>query len=293
MTRGNPAAAETARDPEDDGMADAERPAGQSACAIGVPATPNPWQRPRRPHRGRRIAARVALVLACAVACLSVGFLVWCSCGYRPDAEALEAHAAANGTTEQGWATFGDSAARCGVVFYPGARVDAEAYAPLLSKLADRGAFCVLVKMPFDLAVLGIGSAGYVQAQFPQVERWYLAGHSLGGAVAAVYLGRGDNARDWDGLVLLGAYSSTDLSQSGLDVLTVVGGNDGVTDSGKLASYAANLPADARTVVIPGGNHAQFGSYGSQARDGEATVSADGQQAETVALICEFMGIGE
>ena len=291
MTQENPSAAENAREPETAGEpelaaegASAKEPETPTATAPTTPATP------RKPHWVRRIVITVALVIVCTV----VGFLVWCSCGYRANAAALEVCAEeATGETVQGWTTFGDSAAECGLVFYPGARVDAEAYAPLLSKLADRGVFCVLVDVPFNLAVLGIDSADSIQAQFPQVERWYIGGHSLGGAVAAVYLARGDNARDWEGLVLLAAYSDTDISQTDLDVLTVVGENDGVTDSAKLAAYAANLPADARTVVIPGGNHAQFGSYGTQSSDGEATISADKQQDETVELICGLMGIGE
>ncbi len=243
---------------------------------------------PRKPRR----AARVALAVLVALVCLAGMFLAWCSHDYGADAEALEVCAEQeSGATERGWATFGNASAQCGLVFYPGARVDAEAYAPLLAKLADRGVFCVLVDMPFDMAFFDIGAAGSVQAEFPQVQRWYLAGHSLGGAMAAVYLGQGDNAAAWDGLVLLAAFSTSDLSASGLDVLTVVGENDGVVNRDKLASCAANLPAGARMATVPGGNHAQFGNYGTQKGDGQASITADEQQAQTVELICELMGI--
>ena len=51
------------------------------------------------------------------------------------------------------------------------------------------------------------------------------------------------------------------------------------------------LPEDAVLQVIPGGNHAQFGSYGPQKGDGEPLISPAEQWAETAALIEEcFVG---
>ena len=41
---------------------------------------------------------------------------------------------------------------------------------------------------------------------------------------------------------------------------------------------------------IEGGNHAQFGNYGPQKGDQPATISAEEQQAQTVAAIEEFLG---
>ena len=257
---------------------------GSQAVAAEVPA----GQDKHKPHRGRRVAGIIVLVIVLVVA----GFLIWCSNGYSASAEAQDiCEQETSGTTQQDWVTFGDSSSAYGLVFYPGARVDSEAYAPLLSKLADQGVFCVLVNMPFDMAFFNIGAAGSVQEQYPQVEHWYLAGHSLGGAMAAAYLGQGSNAANWDGLVLLAAFSTSDLSQSALRVLTVVGENDGVCNREKLESCAANLPDDAQSVTIAGGNHAQFGDYGVQDGDGQATISADEQQTQTSELICQLMGI--
>ena len=39
-----------------------------------------------------------------------------------------------------------------GLIFYPGGLVEYQAYLPLMEKLAKRGAFCILVEMPFDFA---------------------------------------------------------------------------------------------------------------------------------------------
>jgi hypothetical protein len=41
--------------------------------------------------------------------------------------------------------------------------------------------------------------------------------------------------------------------------------------------------------VLEGGNHAQFGSYGKQNGDKEATMSADEQLRRTVAATLDFM----
>lgn len=249
--------------------------------------------RPARPAKPKK-RRRVLKALVCVLVALAVGgvaaFLVYCEDGHPASADAVAAAATSSGATSEGWLTFGDpSTAACGLVLYPGARVDADAYAPLLELLADRQVFCVLVEMPFNMAFFDIGAADDIPAQYPAIDRWYLAGHSLGGAMAASYLA--NHADAWDGLVLLAAYSTADLSQTDLSVLTLVGSEDGVVDWDRLDECAANLPADARTVVIEGGNHANFGSYGVQEGDGRATVSSGEQKAEAAQAIVELMGL--
>lgn len=137
--------------------------------------------------------------------------------------------------------------------------MQAEAYAPLMRDLAERGFLCVIVCMPFNLAVLDANGADGVQERFPAVQRWILMGHSLGGVMAAGYLD--GHARSWDGLVLLGAYSTADLSDDGVTVLSVTGDSDGVlnrraaADNGETSararasssSPAATTPSSART----------------------------------------------
>lgn len=70
-------------------------------------------------------------------------------------------------------------------------------------------------------------------------------------------------------------------------MISVYGSEDGVLNRDKLSEGNQYMPKDAVTYVINGGNHAQFGNYGKQARDGEALVSAEEQQRETVALIMQ------
>ncbi|MBO5521086.1 MAG: hypothetical protein J5973_05370, partial [Eubacterium sp.] len=45
------------------------------------------------------------------------------------------------------------------------------------------------------------------------------------------------------------------------------------------------LPADAVVWEIPGGNHAQFGNYGPQDGDGQATIPEEVQQEITKEMI--------
>ena len=73
------------------------------------------------------------------------------------------------------------------IIFYPGAKVEYTAYLPLCVKLAEQGVDCFLVKMPFHLAIFGMNKAGNIMDNY-SYDNWYLAGHSLGGAMAANYV---------------------------------------------------------------------------------------------------------
>lgn len=49
-----------------------------------------------------------------------------------------------------------------------------------------------------------------------------------------------------------------------------------------------NLPADTTEVILEGGCHAQFGSYGPQDGDGTPTISGKEQIRQTVDAIVTF-----
>ena len=180
---------------------------------------------------------------------------------------------------------FAPPAAERGLIFYPGGRVEHTAYAPLLRALAEEGWLCVLVKMPLDLAVLDMGAAAGIMQQFPDMEDWYIGGHSLGGAMAASYAA--EHTEDFAGLILLAAYSTGDLSASGLEVWSVYGSEDEVLNGEKYAQYRSNLPEDTHEVVLEGGCHAGYGDYGPQKGDGEAAITAMEQVEMTVDLLEE------
>ena len=174
-----------------------------------------------------------------------------------------------------------------GFIFYPGGKVEATAYAPLLRKLAENGIFCVLVEMPFNLAVLDLSAAEEIIEDYPEITTWYIGGHSLGGVMAASFAA--NHTDELDGLVLLASYSTADLSDSGLKVFSAYGSEDGVLNFDKYNEARKNLPSDFTELVIDGGCHAGFGSYGAQKGDGTPSISADAQQDQTVDAILKWI----
>lgn len=141
--------------------------------------------------------------------------------------------------------------------------------------------------MPFNLAVLDINAADGILEQYPDIEKWYIGGHSLGGAMASSYLS--DNADSFEGLVLLGAYSTENLSNTDLDVLSIYGSEDRVMNRKKYDANKGNLPNDFTEIIIDGGNHAGFGMYGAQDGDGESKIPTEEQINITASAIFDMI----
>lgn len=211
---------------------------------------------------------------------------------YRADTQAIEAFApmqeAIVHTLEDGTMVFEAEGATTGFIFYPGGKVEASAYRPLMAALAQKGYFCVLIQMPFNLAVLDAHAADTIPEQYPQIRHWCIGGHSLGGAMAASCVA--SHPEQMEGLVLLGAYATKDLSDSGLAVLSVVGSEDKVMNREKYDKYRGNLPTDCVELEIEGGCHAYFGMYGFQEGDGTPTVTNEEQIMVTADAIAALLG---
>ena len=212
------------------------------------------------------------LVLLLLLAAAGAAFGVYVSNYYHADSEALALMespyegVSLEERSDGSWVVSpAEGEPTAGLIFYPGGKVEHTAYLPLLENIAREGILCVLVKMPCNLAVLDPDAAKGIPEQFPEIHRWYLGGHSLGGAMAASYLAK--HSGDYEGLLLLAAYSTADLSDSGLSVLSVYGSEDGVLSRDTYEKYRGNLPEDFTEVILPGGNHAGFGCYGEQSGD--------------------------
>lgn len=164
-----------------------------------------------------------------------------------------------------------------GLIFYQGGNVDYLAYAPLMQKFQAQNINCFLVDAPFNMAIFGINKADDIIDEYSSITNWYVGGHSLGGVAANSYAD--DNADKIKGVVFLGIYLSSDYDVE--NTITIYGSND--LRVGDSVTYTTNVH------VIEGGNHAQFGNYGTNSGDGEATITSDEQQNITAELVSAFM----
>ncbi|MDD6195103.1 MAG: alpha/beta hydrolase [Lachnospiraceae bacterium] len=170
---------------------------------------------------------------------------------------------------------FDGEGAEDALIFYPGGKVEYSAYAPLLHELAGQGIDCFLIKMPANLAVLGKDKAEHIIENYDYTH-WYMAGHSLGGAMAAAYTE--GHQEEISGLVLLGAYATEDISGADFPALIIYGSEDRIMNRENFEKYRSNLPKNTTIVELEGGNHSNFGNYGQQEGDGEASISPKEQQ---------------
>ena len=225
----------------------------------------------------------VGCILAAAAA-LAGYFMTY----YHADEKALQAlgsdEAVLVEKTEYGW-HFDGPGEESVLIFYPGAKVEETAYAPLLHLLAGEGMDACLVRMPLRIALLGMDQAGKVIRE-GGYRKYYIGGHSLGGAAAAMYAGK--NAEGLDGIVLLAAYPTGPLPDR-FRAISIYGSEDGVLNRKRLEEGRQYLPGKAKEQVIAGGNHAGFGNYGPQKGDGLPKVDAAVQQKQTAEAILSWL----
>jgi dienelactone hydrolase len=240
-----------------------------------------------------RILKRVLLILLAVLLLAVAGFVIW---GYTPPKPMPEAFAALQSdaqvqVTTSPWLTFTPAGTQptTGFIFYPGGRVDPRSYAPQARAIAEQGYLVTIVPMPLNLAVLGTNRADAVIKAHPEIEHWVIGGHSLGGAMAANYVYTHPDAVQ--GMALWAAYpaNNNSLADRQIPITSIYGTRDGQAARFTEDATRALLPASARYVPIEGGNHAQMGWYGPQAGDGEATISREAQQQQTVAATVELL----
>lgn len=243
----------------------------------------------RRLHRPRwRTIAIAALAV---VAVLVVGLAWW----LQPQPLLPEAQASLGATPDTAFEKVGDRYEwsppskhySVGLVVYPGAKVPPAAYGPLAQRIAAHGYLVVVVAMPFNLAILDINAARPVMADHPEVTRWAIAGHSLGGSMAAQFIA--GNPGVMRGLALWAAYAASDISASGVACTSVYGTLDAGADKITSAESKKNLPPDCTFVPIEGGNHEQMGWYTGQPNDPPATISRADQQEQVATATLEML----
>ncbi len=183
-----------------------------------------------------------------------------------------------------------------GIIFYPGGLVDAHAYIPALTagntvSVNQKEALqSFIVKMPANLAVLDAQAAVKIVEDNPHITQWYIAGHSLGGAMACTAVNKNQDL--FEGLILMAAYPAgkVDLSNWTGKVLSLRGSNDGLTTQQDIDDRKNQLPDSTIYITIEGGNHAGFGAYGEQKNDGINELETPSQIDLTIMAILDFIG---
>jgi len=239
-------------------------------------------------ERKKRVRRRAVRIMAAALLLLAALLFAWLADFYRADPAAEKALLSTDTVTVErsvnGW-RFDGPGENTALVFYPGAKVEAAAYAPLLFHIAEGGTDAFLVEMPFHIAFFNSNAPDRLIGTYPYTD-WILAGHSLGGVAASGYANA--HTDRVGGLVLLASYPTAKLDER-LVFLSVYGDRDGILNRDSYEKSRARWPADTEELVIPGGNHAQFGAYGAQRGDGEAAISGEEQQSVTAEAIQEWI----
>lgn len=234
---------------------------------------------------------RIGIAIGIVVLAAMIGVLFWVKDAYHPldrAYEVLEQDDLVKKTTTD-YISFEpkNTEVTTGFIFYPGAKVEYEAYAPLCNLIAEKGYYVALVPMKWNLAILSPNRAEQVIAEHPNVKHWVIGGHSLGGVVASEFAASHSQI---EGLVLLASYpKGNELEDVEFPVLSMYGSEDKVAKLEKVKT--AMLGKNVVLYEIAGGNHAYFGSYGSQKGDGQALISNEEQIEKAVQYISAILDL--
>jgi hypothetical protein len=235
--------------------------------------------------KGKKAWKIIGISFVSLVVVLGAGFLGYCADYYHAgdlgDSLSTSSNVAVN--QEDQSISFDPRRPKAGLVFYPGAKVEFTAYAGFCHRLAEEGFYVVLLHMPFNLAFFDTSAGKSIPSSHPEITSWYLAGHSLGGAMAASYIAT--DVSSWSGLILFASYSTVDLSGSGLKTFTFYGSEDQVMNRANYDKNKVNLPVDNQENIIAGGNHGNWGNYGQQKGDGTASITPEEQQNKAAQIL--------
>jgi hypothetical protein len=254
-------------------------------------------QRGARPavRRGRRVWRFILLTLVILIILVGIGAAIWLQ-PYHASSDATTAERNDTGVTGVTVTQSNDyisfvpkGAVREGLIFYPGAKVEADAYAVYMRAIAERGYDTFIAKMPLNIALLAENRADEIIQAHPEIKVWAVGGHSLGGVAACDYVMAHHAIK---GLLLYASYPRSDMSrQQGLAVVSISGTRDGLATPQQIDQNKHLLPASTQYVVIQGGIHSYFGDYGMQDGDGTATIGREQARAQILLASVELMGM--
>lgn len=232
-------------------------------------------------------------IIALAIFLIAIaGFIVYVSDYYHADRTALAALNSTNSYTvvdNDDYITFTPTGTKSstGIIFYPGGKVQPEAYSVIASKLAENGYTTIIVKMPFNLAVFAPNKADGVIGNHSEITKWVIIGHSMGGVFASNYaVNHQDKIK---GVIYLAAYPNSNASNATFKALSIRGSLDNITTAQDIESNKNKFPVNTTFITIEGGNHYNNGNYGVQTGDNNSTITKEEQQKQTINVILEFL----
>jgi predicted esterase len=195
--------------------------------------------------------------------------------------------------TQEPWLTFTpvDSELKTGFIFYPGGRIDPQGYASLMKDIASESYLVVIPEMPINMAVFNPNVADEIINYYPIIKHWIIAGHSVGGVMAAQYTN--ENREDIDGLMIWASYPArnSDLSDIDIPVVSIYGSLDPRVNDLSISEQKDLLPVDAHYIRVEGGGHHQFGAYEIKPEEHQAVIPRAAQHEQilhaTLVLLTE------
>lgn len=234
----------------------------------------------------------ILITILAIILIVAAAFTYYVSDYYHADANAMaalnstEAYSVEN-TADSITFTPTDNNSNTGIIIYPGAKVQAESYSVLASKLAENGYTIIIAKIPFNLAFFGTNKADDIIKNHTEINSWVIGGHSLGGVFASEYaVNHPDKIK---GVIYLAAYPSSNASNASFKALSIRGSLDNLTQKEDISKNLDKFPANTTFITIEGGNHYNFGDYGVQAGDNNSTITREEQQQQTITAIIEFV----
>lgn len=234
------------------------------------------------------IIKKILLVTGIALGIFIFGFIIWAenSLGPMQEVDEIIQNSDVSVVYENGYYKIGENDS-VGLIYYPGGKVDPRSYIPLAINISKHNITTFIPRMPLNLAIFSPNKALEIIKKFPEIKNWFIAGHSLGGAMASRVVYKNPNT--FKGLILNASYppKNNSLKDRDIKVLSIYGTRDGHVKEIEL--NRKYLPPNTEFFIIQGGNHAQFGYYGKQKGDLDAEISREEQQRITAEKMVEFI----
>lgn len=174
-----------------------------------------------------------------------------------------------------------------GIIFYTGAQIEACSYAGIFEQLAENNILVMAKDNPIHYAFFSKGDCTSDFARYPNIKKWYFAGHSLGGEIAD------QQSLEYQdqvvGAINLAAQPRNDFSNTNLHLLNIYASNDTIAVPSDYEKFQNNLPPIHECHIIEGGIHAYFGSHPKRFFDGEPQITREEQAQQTVKFILNFV----